>query len=307
MKGIYGRNCTHQGIRGRCSECLSREKSGYRLFTKAPPVIESHTSPVHLSGHARMVEYAVLTCEERVVRSATQHFALSKRLLAVRTSYDCHLYPPLRALAMETLAWNTVVLSPSTGAEEIWQVLDAMCLCVPLKTRAFHWLLHFTYVTSPFSLPTPVALARQPNEGRGKYGAALNAKGGETGDPRENPPTSGNVLYDSHVRNTGSNHARNRTRFAEVGGDQANHYTAAGSEGAMVAERLARSPPIKANRVQSPAGFLGDLPFLPPIHSCAAPYSLQSGSSALKTSLLRAAQISSLIHSLIIGQARLQT
>ncbi|KAJ8878904.1 hypothetical protein PR048_019507, partial [Dryococelus australis] len=72
------------------------------------------------------------------------------------------------------------------------------------------------------------------------------------------------------------------------------------------------SPPTKANRVQSPAGspdfrkwescrmmplvggFSRDLPFHPPLHSGAAPYSLQSPSSALKTSLLRAAQISSL-------------
>ncbi|KAJ8872730.1 hypothetical protein PR048_026344 [Dryococelus australis] len=72
------------------------------------------------------------------------------------------------------------------------------------------------------------------------------------------------------------------------------------------------SPATKANRVQSPAGlpdfrewnsryrwpagFLGDLPFPPPLHSGAAPYSPQSPSSALETSLLRAAQISS--HSL---------
>ncbi|KAJ8880856.1 hypothetical protein PR048_017328 [Dryococelus australis] len=87
------------------------------------------------------------------------------------------------------------------------------------------------------------------------------------------------------------------------------------ARGAMVAERLARSPPTKANWVQSPAaspdfckwklcrtmplvcGFLGDLPFPPPLHSGAAPYSHQSPSSALKTSLLRATQISSLTHS----------
>ncbi|KAJ8868415.1 hypothetical protein PR048_029931 [Dryococelus australis] len=57
--------------------------------------------------------------------------------------------------------------------------------------------------------------------------------------------------------------------------------------GATVAERLARSPPTKANRVQSPdvrkwdragrcrwsAGFLGDLPFPLPLHSSPAPYS----------------------------------
>ncbi|KAJ8871139.1 hypothetical protein PR048_027443, partial [Dryococelus australis] len=66
--------------------------------------------------------------------------------------------------------------------------------------------------------------------------------------------------------------------------------------GATVAERLARSPPTKAirpvnsgifacgnsgGRCHWSAGFLGDLPFPPP----------QSPSSALKTSMLRAAQI----------------
>ncbi|KAJ8891025.1 hypothetical protein PR048_010534 [Dryococelus australis] len=69
-------------------------------------------------------------------------------------------------------------------------------------------------------------------------------------------------------------------------------------------ERLVNSPPTKANRVQSLAKplwifaygirggrcrrvLLGCLPFLPPHHSDPAPYSSQSPSSALKTSLLR--------------------
>ncbi|KAJ8872222.1 hypothetical protein PR048_025824 [Dryococelus australis] len=83
---------------------------------------------------------------------------------------------------------------------------------------------------------------------------------------------------------------------------------------AAVAERLLRSPPSKANRVQSPAGspdfrkwesyrtiplvggFSRGSPDSPPLHSDAAPYSLQSPSSALKTSLFRVAQISSLTH-----------
>ncbi|KAJ8893643.1 hypothetical protein PR048_006243 [Dryococelus australis] len=82
--------------------------------------------------------------------------------------------------------------------------------------------------------------------------------------------------------------------------------------GATVSERLFCSPPTKTIRVQSLAGslrifacgnragryrwsvgFLGDLPFPPPFHSGAAPYSPQSPSSALKTSMLRAVQISS--------------
>ncbi|KAJ8882968.1 hypothetical protein PR048_014807 [Dryococelus australis] len=82
---------------------------------------------------------------------------------------------------------------------------------------------------------------------------------------------------------------------------------------AVVAERLACSPPTEAIRVQTPAGslwifargnhtgrcrwsagFLGNNPFPPPFHSDAAPYSTQSPSSDLKTSMLRAVQISSL-------------
>ncbi|KAJ8895985.1 hypothetical protein PR048_001326 [Dryococelus australis] len=79
---------------------------------------------------------------------------------------------------------------------------------------------------------------------------------------------------------------------------------------AQVVERLARSPSTKANRAQSPAGppdfrkwescrtmpLVGGSSrgFHPPLHSGAAPYSLQSPSSALKTPLLRATQISSL-------------
>ncbi|KAJ8890012.1 hypothetical protein PR048_009518 [Dryococelus australis] len=82
--------------------------------------------------------------------------------------------------------------------------------------------------------------------------------------------------------------------------------------GAVVAERLARSPPIKANRAQSPAGspnfrmsesnrtmsLVGGFSRGSPVSpvSGAAPYSPLSSSSALKTSLLRAAQISSLTH-----------
>ncbi|KAJ8873307.1 hypothetical protein PR048_026941 [Dryococelus australis] len=74
----------------------------------------------------------------------------------------------------------------------------------------------------------------------------------------------------------------------------------------VTAERLACSPPTTVNRVQSLAGhsriftrgsrdgrcrwlagFLGDLPFHPPFNTGAAPYSLQSSSLALETSLVR--------------------
>ncbi|KAJ8869118.1 hypothetical protein PR048_030685 [Dryococelus australis] len=60
------------------------------------------------------------------------------------------------------------------------------------------------------------------------------------------------------------------------------------ARGASVAERLACSPPTKAIRVQSP--------FPPPFHSGTAPYSPQSPSSALKTSMLRACSLHSEQH-----------
>ncbi|KAJ8875461.1 hypothetical protein PR048_023356 [Dryococelus australis] len=50
----------------------------------------------------------------------------------------------------------------------------------------------------------------------------------------------------------------------------------------------------RAGRCRWSVGFLGDFPFAPPFHSGAAPYSLLSPSPALKTSLLRATQITSL-------------
>ncbi|KAJ8882046.1 hypothetical protein PR048_018534 [Dryococelus australis] len=147
---------------------------------------------------------------------------------------------------------------------------------------------------------------------------------------RENPPTSGIVLYDSRKRETGRDPAGiesgsprweanrltvqpPRPRVQAVQPDllptQSAKYSGLYSDSctgarATVAERLACSPPTKANRVQSAAGSLPDfrkwescrtIPlvgglfsgisrFSPPFHSGAAPHSSQSPTSALKTS-----------------------
>ncbi|KAJ8890959.1 hypothetical protein PR048_010468 [Dryococelus australis] len=61
---------------------------------------------------------------------------------------------------------------------------------------------------------------------------------GETGDPRENRPTSAVVRHDSHSRKSGVNGFNPNVTLL------------------IRAERLARSPPTKANRVQSPAGSI---------------------------------------------------
>ncbi|KAJ8888761.1 hypothetical protein PR048_008253 [Dryococelus australis] len=42
-----------------------------------------------------------------------------------------------------------------------------------------------------------------------------NTRAGGTGDPRENPPSSGNVRHDSHMRKSGRNPTGYRTRFAQ--------------------------------------------------------------------------------------------
>ncbi|KAJ8893138.1 hypothetical protein PR048_005721 [Dryococelus australis] len=87
---------------------------------------------------------------------------------------------------------------------------------------------------------------------------------------------------------------------------------------AVVVERIACSPPTNAHRIQYQTGSLPTFrmwesgrtmslvggcsrgyPVSPPLHSGAPPYLPQSPSSALKTSLLRAAQISSLTFSLV--------
>ncbi|KAJ8881181.1 hypothetical protein PR048_017654 [Dryococelus australis] len=44
-----------------------------------------------------------------------------------------------------------------------------------------------------------------------------NARAGQTEDPRENPPTSGIVRHDSHVRKSGGDPTRNQTRLASTG------------------------------------------------------------------------------------------
>ncbi|KAJ8867482.1 hypothetical protein PR048_031284 [Dryococelus australis] len=96
---------------------------------------------------------------------------------------------------------------------------------------------------------------------------------------------------------------RNKYQNAKCIGFRAGNISLHCEQGATMAERLACSPPTKAILVQSPAGshriftrgnragrcrwqvFVGDIPFPPLFNSGAAPYSPQSPSSALKTSM----------------------
>ncbi|KAJ8867385.1 hypothetical protein PR048_031186 [Dryococelus australis] len=112
-----------------------------------------------------------------------------------------------------------------------------------------------------------------------------------------------NLQSDAHIRGL-------RTDTREKDGQLSALPCPFSTIGATVAERLARSPPTRANRVQSPARFsqVGIVPDdavgrrvfsgspVSPAPSFRRRSILQSLSSALKTSLLRAARISSLTH-----------
>ncbi|KAJ8875040.1 hypothetical protein PR048_022930 [Dryococelus australis] len=150
--------------------------------------------------------------------------------------------------------------------------------------------------------------------------------GGDTGDPRQNPPTIAIVRHNYHSRKSGDP-AGDRTRFTLVTGEdseghwgkyiitiQAKHEllhtnkynfsiyrrrvvsplaSHLGELGSIPGRVTGFSHGNHAGRCRWSAGFLGDLPSPPPFHSGATPYSLHSPSSALKT-ILKAAQISSL-------------
>ncbi|KAJ8894312.1 hypothetical protein PR048_006932 [Dryococelus australis] len=132
----------------------------------------------------------------------------------------------------------------------------------------------------------------------GDYGAVPECKGGETEDPRENPPTSGIVRHDSHI-------------FLKLG------VTRSGIESCSLwweTSRLTAQPPRplsgKEHSLVTPefshvgivpddaAGRLGFLEVLPspPAFPCLILLHshLASPSSALETSLFRVARISSL-------------
>ncbi|KAJ8872796.1 hypothetical protein PR048_026412 [Dryococelus australis] len=72
-----------------------------------------------------------------------------------------------------------------------------------------------------------------------EYGAAPECKGGGKREiPQENPPTSGIVPHDSHMRKSGGNPDGNRIRFALVGGEYSDHNTTASSNPGQLSRSL---------------------------------------------------------------------
>ncbi|KAJ8896823.1 hypothetical protein PR048_002169 [Dryococelus australis] len=75
--------------------------------------------------------------------------------------------------------------------------------------------------TGALTPPVNTACRHFPTIGDSDLIEALRySRAGETGDPRENPPISGIIRTDSHMRKSGSDPERNRTRFALVGGEE---------------------------------------------------------------------------------------
>ncbi|KAJ8871333.1 hypothetical protein PR048_027650 [Dryococelus australis] len=128
----------------------------------------------------------------------------------------------------------------------------------------------------------------------------------------EHPPISGIVRHDSHMLKSGSDPAGDLTPFASVGGEQANHWPTAAPpipkkleiEYCMLTKYATKKQALqrkcrwgrggvvvrlstshlggpgsifacgnRAGRCRWSAGFLRDIPFLPPLHSGAASYS----------------------------------
>ncbi|KAJ8895353.1 hypothetical protein PR048_000685 [Dryococelus australis] len=145
-----------------------------------------------------------------------------------------------------------------------------------------------------------------------------NARAGETGVPRENQPASGIVQHDSHMRQSGSEPAGDRTRIAVVGGESSSrlwrdcgvlrhsrqmlyllvlayHQGELGSIPVRVIPGFSHVG-IMPDDAAGRRVFSGISRFLRPFVPALLHTHLISPSSVLKTSLLRAAQISSLTH-----------
>ncbi|KAJ8869745.1 hypothetical protein PR048_028753 [Dryococelus australis] len=127
--------------------------------------------------------------------------------------------------------------------------------------------------------------------------------------PRENRHRTVLLVYSSHIKSGMDPRGNHASKVKKRGSDTGDKYLF--TEIRVFAQTTISHPPRRtgfnawpgdrifasgnrAGRCRWLAGFLGDLPFPPPLHSGAAPYSLPSPSPALKTSLLRATQISSL-------------
>ncbi|KAJ8881454.1 hypothetical protein PR048_017935 [Dryococelus australis] len=121
-------------------------------------------------------------------------------------------------------------------------------------------------------------------------GLRLQRGRGETGDPRENPPTSGIVWHDSHVLESGSEPARNRARFAVYVILSVSYGGRIGVVARLRASHLGEPGSIPGGVTPGyphVVGFLSDLSF--PCHCILELLNthLAPSSSALKTSICR--------------------
>ncbi|KAJ8874797.1 hypothetical protein PR048_022686 [Dryococelus australis] len=101
-------------------------------------------------------------------------------------------------------------------------VLKSSCTRSP---RGGLYVTNHAHSDGPYApLPTKVGTRAMPVPPMGVIEVSMeqcwNERAGKTGDPRENPPNSGIVQYDSHIQKSGREPAGNQTQqFALVGGE----------------------------------------------------------------------------------------
>ncbi|KAJ8893455.1 hypothetical protein PR048_006053 [Dryococelus australis] len=85
-------------------------------------------------------------------------------------------------------------------------------------------------------------------------GTSGHARAGKAEVPRENPPESGIVHHDSHMRRSGSGPTGYRARIAVVGGERSSHCSNAANMGGGAHEQ--RIQPCAMNEKDIPTGYL---------------------------------------------------
>ncbi|KAJ8870939.1 hypothetical protein PR048_027241 [Dryococelus australis] len=155
-------------------------------------------------------------CSLRSCRTTLRHLTLSTRTRTACLSSPRHI--PLRAPIIVAV---TYAPTPSLETITHWHWLHAsgILTCVSIQSRGLRWCGYFVNMAATNMLSV---LPQHVNSK--EWGdldeASMNAKAGEAGDPRGNPPTSAIVLHDSDLPNSGRDPAGTRTRFAMVGGER---------------------------------------------------------------------------------------
>ncbi|KAJ8868653.1 hypothetical protein PR048_030192 [Dryococelus australis] len=175
------------------SDVLLMEAVGKLQFTHARNVECSQQKSMKLFKDMQRWERA---CRLRVFYSVVDTVTV-EQAREYRGCPQVTLFPPLMWLASRRwlLSDQHGILAPSL-------MINQVGIKEPQNNEVVKFGRHLTMSREPMRVK------------RGEYETALKCTYGGIGDPRENPPTSGIVKHDSHVRKSG-----NRTRFVLVEGE----------------------------------------------------------------------------------------